>query len=273
MTTTLTATSTGADATNARVLLQLTWTTVTAALVQRIHADGSTYPVRGGPAGDGNVPVLSTTGVGWTGYDHEAPLDQAVTYQATSTQAPGTTITSSAVTVASDTSYLSSTIWVTHPLQPALSRLLLVADIPDRTRPARVGVLRVIGRADPVAVTDTRLAGSGEISAITTTSAETLALRALLADGGVLLIRPPGTWDTPWMYVAVGDVAEVGIAGVGTDQWRQWRMPYTAVARPAGLGAGPVGATWNDATVAYATWTALIAGEATWNALVVKPGP
>lgn len=267
MTAAITAT---AQATYGRVQLQVTYTTVTQATVVRVHADGSTYVLR-----DANPALIaSTTGVGWVGYDHEAPLDQAVTYRLTSTQDPGVTTTSSAVTVTSDTSYLGSMAWLTDPLQPALSRLLLVADVKEHTQQARTGVLRIMGRADPIAVSDVRLSGSGEIAAYTTTASEAVALRALLATGNILLWRAPATWTGPtWMYLAVGDTSEVSASGVATEGWREWRLPYAVVAAPYGTSAGPVGVTYADVLTAYATYAALIAGEATYDALALQPGP
>ncbi len=255
------------DAQYARVLLQLTWTNVAAASVVRVHADGTTWPVRwASPA-----PITSTSGVGWVGYDHEPPLDQPVTYRATSLT-DATIVNSTVVTVASSTAGLGSTIWLTHPLKPALSRLLLVEGIAAHGRESRSSTLRIEGRADPVALTSTRLSPTGEITAITTTFAETAGLVALLADGAVLLARCPASWGAMWFYLLIGATADEGM-GHATEQWRSWKLPYTVVARPAGDGTGGVGATWADVIAAYATWTATIAGETNWTNLMIKPGP
>ncbi len=252
MTTGLVAT---VEAQYARVLLQLTWTNVVAASVVRVHADGTTWPIRwASPA-----PITATAGVGWVGYDHEAPLDQAVTYRATSTT-DATLVTSNAVTIASPTANLASTVWFTHPLKPALSLLLLVEDVAAHGRESRSSTLRIEGRADPVALTSTRLSPTGEITAVTTTLAETDALVDLLADGAVLLARCPATWGNMWFYMVIGPTSDVGM-GHATEQWREWKLPYTVVARSAGDGTGAVGVTYADVPVAYATYTALLAAS------------
>jgi hypothetical protein len=234
-----------------RVLLQLTWTNVASASIVRVHADGTTWPVRwASPA-----QVTATSGVGWIGYDHEAPLDQAVTYRATSTT-DAAIVTSNAVTVAADTGFLGSTIWLTHPLKPALSRLVAVENIAAHGRESRGSTLRIVGRADPVAQTDTRLSPTGEITAITTTFAETNALVALLADGAVLLARCPAAWGAMWFYALIGATTDEGM-GSATEQWREWKLPYTVVARLAGDGTGAVGVTYATVAATYATYTAL----------------
>jgi hypothetical protein len=261
--TVLTAT---AQPTYGRVALQLTFTTVTLATISRIHPDGTVWPLR-----DANpVGVLSTTGVGAVVFDHELPLDLAVTYKASSTQT-GTTFSSSAVTVASDPGDGRSRAWLTHPLKPALSALVTVADIGERARPARIGILPIIGRADPIAVTDLRLSGGGDLSLFTTTLGEAATVRALLADGGVVMLRAPAIWHNNWFYAALGDASETGPGG--WDPIREWRMAYTAVAAPAGIAQGAVGSTYADAAAAYATYTLAAAGEPTYADAAFKPGP
>lgn len=262
MTTTLTATVQSAYG---RVLLQLTWTGVTSATVTRIHADGSTWPLR-----DANPVTLS--GSVASIYDNEPPLDQAITYLATSTST-GTTIPAGPVTVPSDPSWVGSTIWLTHPSQPALSMLLPIVEIGAQTRSGRNGVLQILGSNLPVAITDTRVITGGSLTAHTTTKADTIALRALLDDGSVLLMRPPGSWLAPWQYVAFGDVTEVNASGVGPNQDCRWTMPYTVVAQPVGESLGAVGSTWADTMTAYATWSAAIAGEVDWSTLITHAGP
>lgn len=265
MTTTLTAV---VQAAQGRVLLTLTWTTVTQATITRIHPDGTRWPVRAAnPA-----LVASTTGVGWTGYDAEAPLDVAVTYTASSTQDPAT-FSATPVTVPSDTGMVGSMAWLTHPLQPSLSVLFAVSDIAAQTRVARRAVLPIMGSSLPVAVSDVRLAPTGELTGATLTAADAAALAALIADGATLLVRCPATWGSMWFYAAIGDVTDENPTRVGPQPDREWKLPYTVVAAPVGVAGGSLGDTYNDVLTAYATYNALLAGEATYNALLTQPGP
>lgn len=259
MATTLTAT---AQPTYGRVQLQLTFTTVTSASVYRVHTDGTVWPVRGANP----VAVLSTSGVGAVIYDHEAPLDQPLTYRATS---GATTFSSSSVTVPSDTGDLRSRAWLTHPLQPALSRLVTVTAVGPRTRAARRSVLPIAGSADPVAVTDLRLSPTGEIIVLTSTAAEATALQALLADGAVLCVRCPASWGSWWFYAVIGDTGDEAAAGHAADTSVEWHLPYAAVAATAGTAYGPVGVTYADINAAYATYALLNAGEASYNAVLI----
>jgi hypothetical protein len=262
MTTTLTAT---VQPTFGRVLLNLTWTGITSATISRIHADGTVWPLR-------DAAPIALTSSAATVFDNEPPLDQAVTYKATSTQT-GVTFSSSPATVPSDPSWVGSVIWLTHPTSPSLSMLLPVTEIGAQTRAGRTGILQILGSPLPIAISDVRVLAGASLTAHTTTDADADALRALLADGSTLLMRPPGSWSTPWQYVAFGDVAEVNASGIGPDVDTTWTMPYTVVAPPAGQSLGAVGSTWADAIAAYATWADEISGEATWADLIAHPGP
>lgn len=264
MTTALTA---AVQAAQGRVLLTLTWTTVTQATITRVHPDGTRWPVRAAnPA-----LVASTTGVGWTGYDAEAPLDVAVTYTASSTQDPAT-FSATPVTVPSDTGMVGSMAWLTHPLQPSLSVLFAVTDVATQSRAARRAVLPIMGSNLPIAISDVRLAPTGEISGSTLTAGDATALAALIGDGATLLVRCPAAWGSMWFYAAIGDVSDENATHVGPTPDRDWKLPYTVVAPPAGVAGGTLGDTYNDVLTAYATYNAVIAGEATYNALLAQPG-
>ena len=263
MTGTLTAT---VQSTYGRVLLQLNWPGVTSATISRINADLSTVVLR-------DADPIATPGGVATVFDNEAPLDQTLIYLANdvATNAPRT---SDPVVVPSDPSWVGSMMWLTHPTSPALSMLIAVTGIGAQTRSGRNGILQILGSPLPVAISDVRVLTGGSLTALTTTTADAAALRALLADGSPLLMRPPGAWATPpWQYVIFGDVTETNASGVGPAADITWTMPYTVVAPPAGQSAGSVGATWADAIAAYPTWSDLIGGEATWADLIAHPGP
>lgn len=251
----------------ARVQMQLTFTTVTLASLWRVHADGSVWGVRG----TNPTPVASTTGVGWVGYDHEAPLDQPVWYFARSPQT-STVVFGNTVTIPSDTGNLGSNAWLTHPFKPALSRLVAVVAVGPRSRKGRSSILPIIGSPTPVALTDVRVDPTGELTILTSTLAEAAAMRALLADGSVICVRCPGIWGSMWFFAAIGDVTEEPAAGHALEPAVEWHLPYTVTTEANGTATGPVGVTWNDVTTVYATWNAVVAGEPTWNDLMIKPG-
>ncbi len=243
-----------ADPHRARVQLVLAWPTVTSATIRRIHEDGTVHPVRGADT----VPVLSTTGVGWVGYDHEAPLDQTVTYQAASADTSDV-LESPAVEVRS-----GGWMWLTDPTDPAVGGRYVVRDLRAPTTVARRGLLPILGSALPIAVTDVRLAGEASVVIRTAALDDIAPVRALVATGNVLLIRLPGTWGGDWWYASVGDVTEDRFVPIAQRPERRWQMPYTIVARPEGDSAGPVGATYADTTATYPTYADRTSGSATY---------
>jgi hypothetical protein len=248
----------------ARVLLQLTFTTVTEASIFRVHADGSEWPVRNADP----ITVTATSGVGAIVYDHEAPLDVAVTYKATST-GDATVPTTSSVILAS-----GGKAWLTHPLKPSLGGAFTARDLDDITYDGRGAELPILGSRYPVGITDVEVAGASTVVLQTATTAQASTLRALTADGAVLMLRLPATWDVePWLYARRRGVIQQRYINIAARSERRWAIPYQQVATPAGVSQGAVGATWTDLVAAYADWTAVIAGEPTWRDPQIKAGP
>jgi hypothetical protein len=256
---TLTATL---DAATTRATVSLSWTSApvpATATIQRVNASGTVTDVRGAE--------LATLVAGeWTGNDYEAPLDEAFYYQATSTDRPGVTVTSTTYTLAS-----GGHTWLKHPGLPYLNQVVEVATAPDWARPVTQGVFDVLGRSTPIAVTLRRSAPRGELVLNTTTEDERLALLLLLDDGIPLLLQTPAGYGVGNVYVSVGEVTEARLTHLGATQARQWRLPITVVDRPVG-GVVAVGNSWSDALGAYASWSALQQAEGTWNGLLAGVG-
>lgn len=223
-----------AQAGGARVLLRLEWAGVTLASIVRVHADGTTVPVRNAEPG-----MVNTT---WVDYDHEVPLDRPVSYRATSTQS-GTVHTSATVTVGS-----LGKPWLTHPGKPWLSRSTVVRELSDRTGLARRGVLRPLDRPEAVVIHAPRTADAGVLLVNTAAGAELERLKAMLVDGAALLLRTPSTWEAAGeaLYLSLGDAARQNLTRVGADPRRRLVLPFDVTGRPPGRCGGAAGLTYDD---------------------------
>ena len=160
--------------------------------------------------------------------DGDAPLDVAITYEAT---APGQAFVavSSPVTLAGQ-----GGTWLSHPtLGPALR--VIVTREPGAERAIQRGVHRILGRVYPVAVSaDQRESATGTLQVMVETFAQRDALWALLDDGQPLLLRsPPTLGHGVGEWLSIGDVA---LAALGHGAWEAPRilsLPYQVVDTPA----------------------------------------
>ncbi len=238
-----------ADDSVAKVSLTLEWSGVDDATIVRVDPDGSRVPVR-------NAEPATVIAGAWTGDDYEAPLDVAVTYEATSADAPGTLVLSGAVTVAS-----GGKGWLKHLGLPILNQKVVIAAAPTRKYAIEQGVFAVPGRLHPIVTSTTRRSASSDSIAFrTATEAEAAALRALCADGTPLLLQVPSDQRLGTSYVALGELTEAPTIRPLADDNLVFSAPYVTVDRPPGAAGGSAGATWNDVTAYYATWSAVLAG-------------
>jgi len=231
-----------ADPGRGRVRVDLYWPGVGSATVSRVHADGTTYEVRGGD------PAMVLTQ--WARYDYEAPLDQAVTYQATSDERPDVLATSNAVTVRAGTR-----AWLTHPTKPSLNQLVTMTIVPSRQRAARRGVLRPLEGKYPIPVSGVRQAPAGRMIIQTDGADEEAAVNALLDDGDVLMLRMPSMWGGFSWYVSVDTSAEDRAdPTIGDLLIDNIELPFEVVDMQSGAAQGGTGNSYADHAAAFDTY-------------------
>ncbi len=192
------------------------------------------------------------------GVDHEAPFGVAQSYIATAYNVAGTllgTSTVTALTVPNPTSGIAT--WIKSLTTPSLSVIVTTATIPDWSAPIAEGVLRVIGRADPIVVQDVRQYETGTLEVLTLLPAAETALASLLASPGPYLVQMPG-FGTADRYVTVGAVSRKRPVNKATEMWRMWSLPLTQVARPSTVGfqVAIPGHTYTDTRATAATYAA-----------------
>ena len=190
---------------------------------------------------DARLPVWlgSTSSGAYTLVDHTAPLGVPVTYElAVVYAASSTTVTSAPVTITGTTG-----CYLTDTASGVTLRVTLVT-WPAREREPRQAALEVLGRADPVVLSDVHSTPAGQWRFHTTTDADTDALTDLLTAQAIAILRTqPGT-SIPNVTASVGKVNEVRVGDRGDDQ-RRWidvdiqeiaPLPATALPLDATLG-------------------------------------
>lgn len=164
---------------------------------------------------------------------------------------------------------LQTGCWLKNPLRPYLNRKVTVVDFADLTRASRSGVFDIIGRTDPVGVTDLMSGRSTSVVLRTSTAAEADDLDLVLAVGEVLYLQPAYQAAPPTLYAVPTGLNRARPAQ--TSAARRFTVPLTEVAAPdPGLAA--VQSTWQTVISTYATWADVVAAKATWNAVLQLVG-
>lgn len=222
-----------ADATNARITLLVTrngatptWTKLE---VQRSDDGGATWGyIRGGK----NIAVSGAT---WPLNDYETANGASALYRARATYiASGVTITGAWVT-SSAVSWTSTSDWLKDVNIPARNVKVCIRRHPDLTYGRTQGVNGVVGRTDPVVISDVQRLATGSIAFHTDTHVASAALILLLSTDVVLLQTVPGNRFGS-KYLAVGAVTETAPDAVGeTSQDRYFGFGFVQVLAPTDI--------------------------------------
>lgn len=248
MTVTVTATAEPGNS-PPRIRLNVTSDQATVVLY-RVEQDGRRSVVRsydGGP-----LPVISGSVLI---HDHEAPLGQPVSYTA-----DGTGVTPSGVVTLT-----GARVWLVHPGVPVRSQPITVAKLSPREYEANQAVRYPLGGQFPIVASDGRRKAAAYQATVRTHSlAEKDAFDELLADLAPLLLNVPANlgWGQVAEYVAIGRVTAGRIVDWGPHPYREWLLPCTVVARPAGGSRAEISylysqnlyATYNDRYAAHPTY-------------------
>lgn len=160
-----------------------------------------------------------------------------------------------------------TTVWLKSIARPFLNRQVTVVGFDTVTLPARGGVLDVIGRREPVAITEVRGSRQYALTLRAADRVEADALELMLSFGDVLYVQPPSaSCVVPRaMYAYVGDVS-FQRAGRSDGEVRYVTLPLTEVAAPDPSIVGYT-ITWAGVKSTWATWAAVKAAVPTWLAL------
>lgn len=243
-----------------RVLLEAADISGTAVTISRYAGDGSVTVVRQGDA----VELVGGAVAGF--YDYEAPYNQTLYYSLVPADGSATIYSTSSPDMYSDIyedSFNATTFmlevpgaWLINPVYPALSYPInmLRTEVVETTDPGVV--LHVVpGRADPIPIGDgQRKTPAGTLGMYTLSFTDEAALDALFQGTVALLAQlgVPSSTRRVYEWWSVGTISKSNASGVWADPYREWTIPYTVVARPAGTVQAQW--TWTDVEATYPTW-------------------
>lgn len=199
-----------------------TWTSVE---VQRSDDGGTTWSYVRGANG------AATSGSTFTIVDYEAGNGTTVKYRARATYLLSGLPVAGPWVSSSNTSWTAAVDWLKDVNNPTLNRTVMVVANPVLTRSRPQGVYSVIGRTDPVVVSDVRSLPSGPLQIVTATDQEAVDLLALTATD-VLFFQPRPGARMGQMYIAIGEVPETPVVDVYNEPTRVWPLSFVQVTAP-----------------------------------------
>ena len=195
--------------------------------------------------------------------DYEAPQQSTLTYFARVTDGVSTK-DSPLVTVDGMVNRGGDVIFsLTNPLA---YQQIVVVTAPSLRSPVKRDVVEVIGRPDPVVVSDVRRYASGTMTIATLSDSERTGLNNLLSSGGLIAFsphKPEYGFEDIW-YLSIGDVTERRVTPLGYRPERYWDLEIQRVAPPPATFVGPAFVTWQDVYSAGTTWGEWKAAGTTW---------
>lgn len=149
--------------------------------------------------------------------DNEAPFGKSVTYVYVKTYVDGT----SSETYSDPIELTTALPWISHPIT-GVGVSATITEWSELAYAARQTVIPVAGRSRPIAISDKRLAPTSELTMLTKSRSDLLAMRSLLSLGDVLLVRPVCD-AVEGDYLSIGDVVEQRVKPTGEGAGNDWR--------------------------------------------------
>jgi len=216
------------------------------------------YPIRG-------ATNLATNGTDTEiVFDFECPLDVPVLYRAYldgSLSVDGNT-----VTITTD----GRTFWLKDVILGSFSCKVNVESMSDVSRPANVvGTFKVIGRANPIIVTDVRQGRTGTMVLTAFSTGDITAIHNIMASGNTLLFQAPGSANFPDMYFQAGDLTETW-HGTASSPVHSFTVPFTETDAPSQQAFTLASNSWLLVTQ-FASWQDVLDRRATWEDVLLSP--
>lgn len=215
--------------------------------------------VRGGKVGLSGGAFVRTV----DDYEFIAGRDNAYRIRVLSTPENVTEVTISSATVTLPAT--NPGVWLKFIVQPALNQQVALIDWSEISRPSRVSLYDVVGRTDPVAVTDVHSSRRITVTLRTATNDEAQRLDDALSQGRPLFLHVPDPLALPSMYAVAGDYSASRPSKLTSVRF--WQVALIEVAPPPASAVAPA-TTWQNILDSYTTWQDVIDAFDTWQDVV-----
>jgi len=194
--------------------------------------------------------------------DMECPLETDVMYRVTGYDANDFSVgqlTAGPVNVPATTGD-----WLRPITRPLEGMRIWVESYPSLSREARVGTFDVLGSAERVALTAVRGLPKGQLTLVTMTDTERVAMLQLLASGEPLVFLTPLNHGVGRQYLVVFNAVENRVTNYALEEARRWTLEVEEIGYPAGQTAQWRFQTWDDVKADNTDWDDLAASYLTW---------
>jgi hypothetical protein len=235
----------------------------TSITIRRVDADGSLTPLRGYGQEYDRAPYTTSPVVV---EDYEAPLGSRIWYVAEWYNSSGVLVArlqTQIITapVLADGDY----VWFKSPGLPAMNVMVMMETAVKWDRAARSAALTIVGRRNPVQITDVRGGRTGSLSILIWDEPSQVLFDQLLDPGLPVLIQAMPGYGLPGnLYVSVGDSSTESVVNVASDEGWRWTLAVSEIDRPEGGLQGSAAGTWQDVMATNADWGAVDATFGNW---------
>lgn len=153
-------------------------------------------------------------------------------------------------------------VWLKSIKYPFLNRKVTVVDFSGISMPARGGLINVLGRNLPVAISEVRGSRQWSLLFRSTDAAEREALETFFSFGDTVLVQAPYGADFPTGNFFVGDVSTARVTRHDSAA-RTWSIALTECAAPDDSIVG-YSVTWAGIVAAFDTWDDVATSFPTW---------
>lgn len=163
--------------------------------------------------------------------DYEAGNGVSVLYRARATNS----LVTGAWTTSASGSWSSNDVWLKNVYDPTKNLVVEYGGPgPSPNIERDYGINWVVGRADPVVISDVLRNRQGDIVLETVEDADAEALEETLRSYGVLLLQHPASMGWGSRYIAILRTAELRKADIASE-WRLWPLSFVEVAKPVDI--------------------------------------
>ena len=232
--------------------------------VLRMEADGKGYPVR---TYSGDYVQLPYDGQPILVEDYEAPIDQPIWYMAAGYTDAGVSTGAFLTTWTVQSPHMADadSIWVKSPGLPALNTRVMIEAPITWERAGRSTKLDIIGRVNPIGITERRAGGTASLSLLVWEASANAQFDALLDNGLPVLIQAaPGYGVTGNLYLLVDDITNAPLGADARQPGWRWTLAVAQTDRPAGGLQGSALRTWQDVLDSNASWFDVFTYFPTW---------
>jgi hypothetical protein len=163
-------------------------------------------------------------------------------------------------------------VWFKSPGIPALNTTLMMEAPIKWSREARQALYQIVGRRNPIAITDARPGRKASLSLLVWDEASNALFDSLLDTGLTALIQAmPGYGVNGNLYLSIGAVDVESVTNAANIPGWRWTLEVSVVDRPSGGLQGSASGTWQTVSDHNVDWADVFNKNEVWSDVLTNP--